>query len=440
MTLPRPLSIKVLAPLLAFAAMLTVLTQLNHSSSPSTAAPPRDGGGFAAAARSTDERIAVLEAALRADPKSVDASVNLADALLQKVRESGDAALYVRAEQVLDRALRQRPGDGGALVGMASLALARHDFRQGLALARRAHAAAPGVVRTYGVLVDALVELGRYGAAERTLQRMIDLKPNLASYSRVSYVRELHGDLRGAIEAMGLAVSASGDTPENLAYVQTLLGNLEFARGDLPAAERAYRRALAGYRDHVPAQAGLARVASARGHLGAAIRRLRSVVARLPLPEYVVALGETELAAGRRTAAARDFDLVRVEERLLRANGVNTDTELALFEANHGDANRALELARRSWQAAPSVRSADALGWALTRARNPRAGLAWGRRALRLGSKDPLFLFHAGISAARAGNRALARRCLAGSLALNPRFSPLYAPRARRALARLGDA
>ena len=102
-------------------------------------------------------------------------------------------------------------------------------------------------MKPYGVIVDAQVELGRYDAAERTLQRMVDLKPNLDSYARVSYFRELHGDLPGAIEAMRLAASAGGDARENLAYVQTLLGNLELARGHTADAERAYRLALSRY-------------------------------------------------------------------------------------------------------------------------------------------------------------------------------------------------
>ncbi len=38
----------------------------------------------------------------------------------------------------------------------------------------------------------------RYEQAGRALQQMIDLQPNLASYARVSYFRELHGDLAGA--------------------------------------------------------------------------------------------------------------------------------------------------------------------------------------------------------------------------------------------------
>src|SRR5207302_8498839 len=123
--------------------------------------------------------------------------------------------------------------------------------------------------------------------------------------------------------------------------------------------------------------------------------------------------------------ARRDLALVRVEERLLQANGVNTDVDLALFEANHGSPARGAVLGRRAWAQAPSVRSADALGWALTRDGHPAQGLAWARRALSIGSVDPLFLYHAGVAAAAVGQRAQARAWLTAALSRNPRFAVL---------------
>lgn len=233
---------------------------------------------------------------------------------------------------------------------------------------------------------------------------------------------------------MQYAVSAGGDAPENVAYVQALLGDIQFVRGRVGEAAAAYRLALTRVPGYPPASAGLAQVEGAQGKYAPAISRLRDVVARLPLPQYIVALGETELAAGRRAQATRDLALVGAEEQLLRANGVNTDVDLALFEANHGSPARAVTLGRRAWAQAPSVRSADALGWALTRAGRPAQGLHWARRALELGSRDPSFLYHAGMSALALGARATARGYLGRSLALNPRFSPFYAPLARRAL------
>jgi tetratricopeptide (TPR) repeat protein len=433
-TLTRPLIAKLLVPVVAFAATLGAIFLLNRSSAPSGDTASTGGGTLAAPGASTDAQIAALERDLADNPSESQLYAALGNAFLQKVRETGDPTFYTRAETALRQGLRRDPQDAGTLTGMGALALARHDFEGGLRYGMKAHAEAPQVVRPLGVIVDAQVELGRYGEAARMLQRMVDLRPNLASYSRVSYFRELHGDLKGALEAMRLGVSAGGDAAENLAYVQTLLGNLQFDRGQVGAASAAYRLALARYPKYVPAEAGLARIEAARGWLGPAIRRYRSIVARLPLPEHVVALGETELAAGRRAAAVRDLALVSVEQRLLQRSGVNTDTELALFEANHGDAERGIALARRAWASAPSVRSADALGWSLTRAGRPAEGLRWAIRALRLGSVDPAFLFHAGMSAKAAGRTDLARRLLTRSLAHNPRWSPLYAPRAKRAM------
>ena len=114
-----------------------------------------------------------------------------------------------------------------------------------------------------------------------------------------------------------------------------------------------------------------------------------------------------------------------------------TDAEIAVFEADHGDPKRAVQIARRAYAAAPSVRSADALGWALTRADRPGEGLGYAQRALRLGSRDPLFHYHAGIAAKEAGEAGLARAHLSRALAANPRFSALHAPRARAALGEL---
>jgi hypothetical protein len=63
--------------------------------------------------------------------------------------------------------------------------------------------------------------------------------------------------------------------------------------------------------------------------------------------------------------------------------------------------------------------------------------LAYARRALRLGSRDAFFLYHAGMAARAAGQPDAASGFLSRALAANPSFSPLHAPVARRALRRL---
>lgn len=353
---------------------------------------------------------------------------------LQRVRETFDPSRYLRAERSLREAQRLIPRDADVAVGLGTLALARHDFRAALRHGQKARRLAPRLVRSYAVVVDAQVELGRFAEAERALQRMIDLKPNLPSYTRVSYFRELRGDLPGAVEAMRLAISAGGGAVENVAYAQSLLGGLEFERGRLRASRAAYRTALQSLPDFIPAEAGLARLDAAQGRYAPAIDRLSTVIDRLPYPEHVIALGEAQLAAGRRADARESFALVDAQRRLLAANRINTDVEIALFEADYGDPERGVRFARSAWRRAPGFRSADALGWALTRAGRPAEGVRFTETAVRRGTRDPLTLTHAGLAAQAAGRPVSARRNLRRALELNSRFSPIWAPRARRAL------
>jgi len=195
MTLSRPLITKLLVPLAAFAATLALIVVLNRSSNPPGEPASSSAGVLVAPGASTDAQIAALERDLSENPRSVELYAALGNAFLQKVRETGDASFYSRAATAFTQGSRRDPHDAGVLTGMGALALARHDFKGGLRYGLAAHAAAPQVVRPYGVIVDAQVELGRYRDAARTLQTMVDLRPDLASYSRASYFRELHGDL-----------------------------------------------------------------------------------------------------------------------------------------------------------------------------------------------------------------------------------------------------
>jgi tetratricopeptide (TPR) repeat protein len=431
MTLTRPKLIKLLAPLAVFGALLAALSIANRS--PEVGDP---AGAGAAADRTTDGRIREARSAVAEDPANPRGHALLGDAYFQKARETGDSrgSWIARADRSYRTALRHDPRDVGATIGLGLVALNGHDFARGLQYGLRARRLAPDLVRPYAVVVDAQIELGRYDDAERSLQRMIDLKPNLASYARASYYRELNGDLPGALEAMELAVSAGGDAPEQVAYVQTLLGDLQLDRANAADARAAYRLALARLPGYVDARFGLARAAAQAGDFSEALRRLRGVVADRPDPDHLLMLAEVELRLGHGAAARQHVSRARAREGALLRQGSNPDAGVVILEATYGDRPRAVRLGREVWHAAPSVTSADALGWALTRAGRPTEGLRWARRALRLGTRSPAFHYHAGMAARAAGERELARRYLRRALALNPAFSPLDAQRARTAL------
>lgn len=388
----------------------------------------------------TDQAIWSYQEHIRQAPDDVNAYALLGAAYLQRARETGDPAYYGKAEAVFDEALKRDGQNIEALIGKGSLALSRHQFREALAIGEQAQSLNPTIPRIYGVIADAQTELGMYDEAVATLQKMIDMRPDLSSYSRVSYARELHGDVAGAIAAMQEAVRSGMPTTEGTEWVRVQLGNLYFNKGDLYDAEQEYQQALKFLPGYVYAQAGLGRVRAAQGRYDEAIKLYNQAIARMPLPEFVIALGETEEAIGR-ADAAKQYDLVRAMQQLFKANGVDTDLELALFDADHGqNPQAALALARAAYQHRPSIKASDTLAWTLFKAGQPAEARRYADEALRLGTQDALMLYHAGMIAQAQGDSAAARDDLKRAITINPHFSPLYASRAQQALVALETA
>jgi tetratricopeptide (TPR) repeat protein len=391
-----------------------------------------------AATSPTVAEIARLQAVVSADPSDADTQRDLGFAIAQRVRETADPSLYVPAMDAFRAALRLRPDDAQALVGVAGIQLGKHEFADGLTTARTALGISPSLVAAHAAEVDALVELGRYDDADKAAGIMFGLSSDLTTLARVSYLAELRGRLPAALAAMRAAAGSPGLAPENTAYVDAMLGNLLVASGDPHGAADAYRAALDLVPNHAPSLAGEGRLAVAAGKLDEAIDRFGAAAAIVPLPEYVIALGDAQSAAGRQDAAARSYDLARAEIQLFRAAGVVVDVDLALLEADHGDAASALSHALAAHAATPTVRAADAIAWSLHRLGRDRDALTSVTEALRLGSIDPILRYHAGAIEAALGKDRDARRDLRLALATDSGFSATGAAEARRLLAGLG--
>jgi tetratricopeptide (TPR) repeat protein len=379
------------------------------------------------------ERGAPTEAAALTLTSSADRLDRQGSTSLQRARETGDATYYRRAEDAFRRALRLEPEDLPATIGLGALALSRHDFRQALALGQKAVALSPSTARGHGVVGDALVELGRYERGFTAFNRMVSIKPSVSSYARVSYARELLGDVPGAVEAMRLAVDAAAGEPDALAWSHTQLGKLFWSHGRLVDAEREYRAALRVRRGYVFALDALAQVEAASGHTQNAISLARRASEVMPLPQFVATLGDLLQVRGDEPAARRQYALIAVIDRLQRRNGVKTDLETALFDVDHGVRLReSVALARSARAERPSIDGDDVVAWAL--ARNDRCGeaLRYSRRALRLGTLDAPKFFHRGMIERCLGHQAEAKRWFRRAVDLNPNFSLLWAPVARR--------
>ncbi len=388
-------------------------------------------------AGSLDGAIASLQQRLREIPDDWRGFAQLGLAYVAQARVTADPSWYPKAEGVLRRSLRIHPDENvdGAL-GIGALDLARHDFAAALRQGRRAASLDPYDADAYGVIGDALVELGRYRAAFDAIQTMVDTRPDLASYARVAYARELRGDVTGAERAMRLAFGAAG-TSSDSAWTAYQLGELAFGSGEVAAARGWYARGLDLDPSYALNLAGLAKVAWARGDDDLAIRRYEDVAARYPAPEVVIALADLYRETGHTVLADQQEDVVRAMQELASANGVNIDLELALYDADHGDAAGALSAARAEWTRRHSIHVADAYGWALYANGRYRRASAFADRALALGTRNALFLFHAGMIRLELGDRDGARRDLSRALAINPNFSIQHAAEAARTLATL---
>jgi tetratricopeptide (TPR) repeat protein len=395
--------------------------------------------GLAAPGSTLERTISSLQARLKSGSDDWRSYASLGLAYLQRARLTADPSYYTRSEGALRRSLNIEGEDNfEAALGMAILASARHDFGGALKWGKRARLINPYNSDALGVLGDAFIELGRYGRARQVLQHMINLRPDLASYARVSYFREINGDTAGAIDAMTLALGAAG-TPEDAAWAGYQLGELYLGTGRLRAARQEYERAAFVAADSVLPKVGLAEVAAARGDLAKAIATLDRVVTFYPSPELVSLLGDMYRAENNFAKATEQYALVRAINNQFLENGVNPDVEMLLFNSDHRiDVAKNLALAARVYRSRrTNVEVADALAWAHYASRNYSQARTYSRESLRLGTRNALFHFHAGMIDLRLGNKSAARDHLSTALKIDPNFSWLHMKSARRSLAAL---
>ena len=384
-------------------------------------ARPAELASAPVAARAAD--VAELEARVARAPDDATAWQQLGVAHVRAAVRTGDPSRYDAASSALDRAEALAPDALGTIVGRGLLDLSLHRFEAALAGGQRAHTIDPFDSEALAVIVDAAVETGRYDEAAARLQDLLDLRPTLAAFSRTSYLRELHGDVEGALAALGQAETAGSGSAFDLASVIAIEGDVRLNHGDVEGAAGAYSRALAVSGDVVAAQIGLARVAAARGDLEAAIDALVTVTDRVPLPHALTELGDMQTAAGRTADAQQTYDLVRSSFRLQQASGAVVDLEAALFEADHGDPAVAVDLARAAYAERPTIHAADAMAWALRQSGRPAEAAPFVDEALRLGTRDALLHFHAAAVHADLGDSARAADELRIVFAINPTFS-----------------
>lgn len=361
----------------------------------------------------------------------------LGSAYLEQARRTAHPGWYPKAENALKRSLEVRPAEKGnfdAMTGMGTLANARRDFGTGKRWGELVRAQAPKRWTAYPVLVDAYTGLGDYKAAERAMERLVELRPGLAAFMKASQVYRDRGWREDATLSMEHAGGAA-KAPVEKAYVLFRLGELAWERGDETEALRHYEAALRTDPALAQALGGRARVLAALGRGGEAVRDYRLALGRTASAELSLELGELLESMGRGDEARAVYDGLPAQAA---RSGVNEELVLGRYEADHGSAAAAVQRLTAEWGRHKSVQVADALGWALHKAGDDAAALEYAKKATEQGLRLAEFSYHRALIERGLGDEAAARRHLEEALRTNPRFSPVRGPLAKDALASIG--
>ncbi|MFI5807761.1 tetratricopeptide repeat protein [Streptomyces sp. NPDC051561] len=385
--------------------------------------------------------LTVLTARTRTNPRDDGAWSALGTALIEKGARAADATFYPRAEAALKRSLSLRTADRGnlaAMLGMAQLAYSRGDFGEARRFGEMAQLRAPGQWATYSLLIDVYGRLGDPKAAGRAAEELMEKRGGAAALGWTAQTYRDKGWREDAAVLLSQAAMEAQEAPEKAEQLRRA-AELAWERGDLKESLGFFDASLALDRKQGATVAGRARVLAAMGRTAQAVKAYRAALALAPRPEYSLELGELTEATGEEGDGAAQFGVVRAQVEHDREQGVSGALVLGRLEADHGDAEAAVELLREEFSRHPGAEVADALGWALHRTGDDEAALEYARRAAKEGVRSALFLYHRGEIERGTGDYGAARRHLAEALRVNPVFSPLWAPRAQASLDRLGE-
>ena len=348
------------------------------------------------ASMKTDDRIAMYSLMSKTKPDDAHYQVLLAGAYVQKTRETTDYSYLDRAAAILNSILSDDRTNYEAQRLQVETLLERHEFAKAAEASHRLTRIGPSDPWNWGTLGDALTEMGEYNEAGDAYQKMVSLRPDLASYNRAAHFRFLYNDVPGAIAIMNKAIEAGSSSPENVAWCMVDLGNIYWKNGQLKEAGDSFRNALRTFRGYHPAYAGLAKVLAAGGDSAGAAENYKRAQAITPLPDYAAALYDLYRQGGQDEMAKQQLALLDAIDKVSRATGETANRNLVFAFADRDiKLDRALELAQGELQFRRDIYSYDALAWALYKNHRYPEAQEYMRKALALQTPEPLFRQHA---------------------------------------------
>jgi tetratricopeptide (TPR) repeat protein len=349
----------------------------------------------------TRKTAAYYTEAARKDPLNSKAFLALASIFIQESRITGDYLYYdPAAMSCVEHVLAGDPENFEALTIKALIHMSQHHFADGIAVAEKAQKINPYNAFVYGILVDGNVEMGNYSKAVEYSDKMVSIRPDLRSYSRISYLREIHGDNEGAIEAMKLAVEAgaAGDEPTEWARVH--LGQLYENINDLKSGEICYRNSLEERPGYAYALAGLSHIAKAKKDYKSAIQLLEDAekaMTNVSFKEELINLYREDGNNNKADKLANEA-IAEMEEAARKAAddpnaGHYTDKELAMAYLEVKDFDNALKHALMEYHRRPlNIDVNETVGWVYYNMGDYQKAMPYMQAAMKTKSKNPVLM------------------------------------------------
>ena len=370
--------------------------------------------------------------ALEKNPNDIKPMLGLAAIFIQEARVTGNYVYYdMAAMKYVNKVLQQDSSNFDALIYKSLLYLSQHHFADGLAIAQKAQRINPYNAFVYGMLVDGNVEMGYYDSAVANSDRMVSIRPDLRSYSRISYLREIYGDYPGAITAMKMAVDAGGPGDESTEWCRVQLGNLYEKTGDLKNAEMHYTIALQERPGYPYALAGLGRIAMANKDAKGAIANFLKADSSVNDYAFKEELVDAYRLTGEKEKAENTAKTVieNLTKDAAKGNGDENighyaDRELAYAYLKVNDYDKALEHAMLEYNRRPdNIDVNETVAWVYYNQGDFANASKYMDVALKTKCKTPTLLTRAGLIYYKAGNKPLAKTLLQQAAANNPNVS-----------------
>jgi tetratricopeptide (TPR) repeat protein len=356
------------------------------------------GAGSTGSPTPAEQKIAAARVRIEKSPTRFEAHNELAMALARRARETADPDYYKQAAAALAESRRLSPGNLEADKVETWLLLGQHEFARALEKARAINKRNPDDLMVYGMLVDANVELGKYADAEVAAQWMLDLRPGtVPGLTRAAYLREIFGDVEGALELMTLAVGQVQPRElEERAWIVTQMSHLHLVAGRVERAQALAEDALRLFPDYHYALAALARAHERRGDHARAAALLADRYRLAPHPENLFAWAEALDRSGRHADAEAKFKEFETRARAEMNGPDNANRELALYYADYARRpDEAVRVMEREVNSRRDIYTLDTLAWALFKAGRREEARKMAGEVLRVGTTDPTIRQHA---------------------------------------------